>query len=293
MNQAVLQIWGWAINMVDTFKKVRDGEKLKIPARTYNAMVDAAADYINRKNNLTTGSGNTLPANMVYVKNESGVNVDRFCVLGIEGMEITGTNPSFLSSPVIFTGGLPQLPRHSNGRFVVTAEPIKTDAVGRAYISGCVPMIIYMPNAYDDRYNRFAEINNNDPTKMKTSISASSTKVMFLDYFGGRINSTQYWAVIQLGATENPIRRARCIENAGDTAVIRVNLYRDNVEQTSGEESNISVLCDSYTGVYKLNEVMPRLQTGSTIYVSLVDTKWRCINPFVPVISCDCDSEEL
>ncbi|HBG28580.1 MAG: hypothetical protein A2Y10_08535 [Planctomycetes bacterium GWF2_41_51] len=278
--------------MADTFKKVRDGEKLRIPARTYNAMVDAAADFINRKNNLTTESGNTLPANMVYIKNTSGIDVGRFNIIGISGSVIPASNPNFLNQ-IILIGIKPLWPNHSLGRFVITAEPISNNKIGRAYISGLVPVKIYLPNPYDDRYNGFADIYPDDVTRLRTSISPGPVTVMFLDFFSGHDGSHNYSAIVRLNYSENPVRRARCIENAPDYSVIAANLYKNDVEQTSGSESAIRVYCSIFGGGWRLDSAMPKLQTGDIIYVTNIDGKWRCLTTFIPYVSCDCDSVEI
>jgi len=275
--------------MGDTFRKVRDGEKLKIPARTYNAMVDAAQDFINRKSNVSSEAGNQLPANMLYIKNDSGANVDRFNVLGIAGSAIlpSGSDGSNFFRSVVFSGVTPLLPDHRGGNFVVTAEPIANGSVGLGYISGVIQIKVYAPYAVLN--GTFADIAHNDVTQLAVTNSPSTTKIMFRHNTIVGPSGNTYWAIVRLNYSENPIRRAVCKQAAGASNSIQVNLIRNNAEQTSGVESNVTVTCDIFGGEISLQNAMPKLQSGDIIYVTNVDGSWRCINTFTPFVSCECE----
>jgi len=279
--------------MGDTFRKVRDGEKLRIPARTYNAMVDAAQDFINRKNNVSSETGNHLPANMVYVKNDSGANVDRFNVLGIAGSAILpgGSDASNFFRSVVFSGVTPLLPDHRGGNFVITAEPIANGSVGLGYISGVIQVKVYAPYAVLN--GTFADIAHNDVTQLAVTNSPSTTKIMFRHSTIVGPSGNTYWAIVRLNYSENPIRRAVCKQAAGASNTIQVNLIRNNAEQTSGIESNVTVTCDIFGGETALQAAMPKLQSGDIIYVTNVDGIWRCINTFTPFVGCDCSDEAV
>ncbi len=266
--------------MGDTFKKVRDGEKLRIPARTYNAMIDAAADYANRKNNIDTDSKGLLH-NMVYVKNTTGSAVDRLNILGITG---TAIFPS-ANQPVVFSGVVPSSINHSDGRFVITAEPIANNSIGRAYATGCVPVQVYI---YDQTHN-FADILNNDKTKLKSTPSGQATILWKESGTGTK------WSIIRFGAAPpTNIRRAKLTTSAGTGNTITANLYdADGIEQTSGDEAGVTVYCNinkqqpSPFGTH-LSSCIPRLYSGQEITViklpCRVDNqtvyRWYCTTVF-------------
>jgi hypothetical protein len=248
--------------MPDTFKKVRDGEKLRIPARTYNAMIDAAADYANRKNNLDAESKG-LSDNIVYVKNNTGAAVDRLNILGINNIIIPPTDNNFKNTTV-FEGVVPLTANHSNGRFIITAEPIANNSIGKAYATGCVPVQVYI---YDQTHN-FADILNNDKTKLKSTPSGQATILWKESGTGTK------WAVIRFGAAPPSIvRRAKLTAPAGDGNTITANLYdADGIEQTSGDEAGVTVYCNinkqqpSPFGTH-LSSCIPRLYSGEEITV--------------------------
>ena len=177
--------------MGDIFRRVRDGEKLRIPARTYNAMIDAAQDYANRKNARTdSDASGTLPVNMVYIKNSSGVNVDRLNVLGISNSMIDVTSNNFKQSTIL-EGVKPVIASHGSGRFVVTAEPIKDGAVGRAFITGYFPILIDVTN----ESHGYADVNDNIVTSLK-SVETGSAVILWKEAGLGI-----KWSVVRFGGS--------------------------------------------------------------------------------------------
>ncbi|OHB60686.1 MAG: hypothetical protein A2Y12_04900 [Planctomycetes bacterium GWF2_42_9] len=177
--------------MSDTFKRVRDGEKLRIPARTYNAMIDAAQDYANRKNaRADSDASGVLPVNMVYIKNSSGVNVDRLNILGISNSMIDVASNNFKQSTIL-EGIKPVFANHSSGRFVVTAEPIKDGAVGRACITGYFPIQIDVTN----ESHTYADVNDDIVTSLK-SVETGSAVILWKE-----IGLGLKWALVRFGGS--------------------------------------------------------------------------------------------
>ena len=74
--------------MVDTLKKVKSGDPLRIPAATFNAMIDAARDHQQRRQGREQTS---FPAfrqsGIVLARNDSGSDRDRFDGLGIDAVD--------------------------------------------------------------------------------------------------------------------------------------------------------------------------------------------------------------
>ena len=69
----------------DPFKKAMRGDPLAIPARAYNAMIDAAVAH--RMNQLTgLGRAGAGGPGEVLVENTLGSDRDRFNVMGISGI---------------------------------------------------------------------------------------------------------------------------------------------------------------------------------------------------------------
>ena len=179
------------------------------------------------------------------------------------------------------------MPNHAGGRFVITAEPIKKASVGHAYISGVVPCKVFYTDYWNQAGGMYADVIHNEATKLQISISQTPVQILFRHWDNTGVDYT-YWALVRLGLPENPIRRAKCVEAAGAYNEIHANLFRNGVEQTTGPESNILVTCDLTGGATNLNAVMPKLQSGDIIKVTLLENKWYCLETFTPYVSCEC-----
>ena len=105
-------------------KKVRPGQSLVIPAKVYNAVVDAAR-YVQDLQQSIGGSPlrATHGQTFVLVKNASGGALARFGVLEITGVVFSPTDDAdgFKSGPVL-SGVAPTA--DMVGNFVVAMEPI-------------------------------------------------------------------------------------------------------------------------------------------------------------------------
>ncbi len=114
----------------------------QIPAADYNAMVDATRAHFA---GLSSEGGGPpvakLPADTIYVRNDSLAAVGRFAVLGIDGLVNDPSNLEAFANQVVVRGVEPVAADH-DGRFVVCIEPIAAGAIGRAKIDGVVQVQI-------------------------------------------------------------------------------------------------------------------------------------------------------
>lgn len=120
-------------------QKVTVGESVfdNLRASTWNAFIDAA-NHSHRHRDVAPGkqaSPNPTPNCTVIVKNDSGADVPRFGVLGIDGpiFEPTGNAWGFTREPML--SGIEPAAGH-RGAFLVAQEPIKDGMVGWAAIAG-------------------------------------------------------------------------------------------------------------------------------------------------------------
>lgn len=132
--------------MGDPFRKVLPGETLHIPARAYNAMIDAAKFAAKRK--LAIEQGHRAVSGVVMVKNDANAR-KAFTIAGVsdvmlhgatipQNMDLSQANDSEYLSAVAFkiedwsessTDG------HGNA-FVVLMQPLGPNEVGLAVVSG-------------------------------------------------------------------------------------------------------------------------------------------------------------
>ena len=123
---------------MNNLHKVQSGQKFEIPAAAYNSFVDAAMDL--RRRNAYVGQkaqSSPPPTGTVLVRNDSGVSLNRFSVLGIDAPIIMPTNNENEFKNRIALSCVTPADTHT-GKFVILAEPLAIGAIGRAYIDGSV-----------------------------------------------------------------------------------------------------------------------------------------------------------
>jgi len=226
--------------MSDPFRKVSSGERLRIPARTYNAFVDAAMDLQQRRmsSNGSADEKNIKPV-LVMVKNDSGGDCQEGDVLGIDKALIdpTAGDPQevqFVHLPA-YSGITPADPDHL-GMFIITAEPIPDGKIGRGFISGVVPAWIDVQDTNDN----YAEINDGDSNALKSGASGSA----FILWLAGDDTGEQ-WAIVQLGVRVPPIFQAQS-DSDGDTVdVLPIDTDGNTVGDTN---STVKVLSTDTCG---------------------------------------------
>jgi len=126
-------------------KKVSPGQPLRIPAATFNTMIDAAMDFQRRS--LNRGSSVVPPDTkngIILVRNQSGADRNRFDVLGLSTVVVTPTeNAQEFASRWALNAVLPAATH--TGKFAVLQEPIKSGAFGTALILGVTPVNVTRP----------------------------------------------------------------------------------------------------------------------------------------------------
>ena len=143
----------------DPFARVRPGQPLKLSARQFNALVDAA-QWVNQHKNDITGqrTPGSLPAGWCLIRNDSGSDRRRFESLAIDDILISPADneTQFLSKPAV-VGKLPTSAHVAAGRIAVLQEPIPKSANGRAVIVGLTPALVTVGDATDPRADLVAD----------------------------------------------------------------------------------------------------------------------------------------
>jgi len=158
-------------------KKVRTGDPLIIPAGTYNNFIDAARDFQQRQQNAVQVPQMAAGSETILVRNDSGSDLPRFSVLGIDG--------------ILFEPAVDLEPTQDNhkSKFVILAEPIRSTALGRAYITG---MCCVQVNVSDESHN-FADVAEGQSGYLQTDTAGSA--IILWKESGTGIK----WALVKLG----------------------------------------------------------------------------------------------
>ena len=159
--------------MGDTLKKVQPGDPLRIPAATFNTLIDVARDHLANRQNATRQPGMVLPPPGVIltIRNDSGSDRGRFEVLGLdEPVFPPEDNTADFSHGPVMSCIYPADPDHL-GAFVVLLEPIASGAVGQAMIQGAVPVQV---NFADTDPNTWADISDGVATNLVAGATGSA-----------------------------------------------------------------------------------------------------------------------
>lgn len=158
-------------------EKVQTGQPMRIPASTYNAMVEAAQDFRQR----TRGSGadpleSARYEGVVRVRNSTTADFGLYGVVGLGDMVIGyDDNPQSFYSRPCFEAEAPLRTAALNygkhvAKMAVVQEPIASGAIGRAKIAGLTPVQINIVNEYDD----IGILQNGNTTSLKSWTSGES-----------------------------------------------------------------------------------------------------------------------
>jgi hypothetical protein len=178
--------------MGDYLRKVSSNTPLSISAQTWNLLMDMARDYLASKQSFGRNPLSSAPQNTILVKNNSGSDVTRFGILGIDNVVITPTdNANEFKSKQALLGAAPSTTNHASGKFVICAEPIANGKIGRAYVSGaCVVKV----NVTDESHS-FADVADGDIAKL-ASAESGPCAILWKESGTG-----EKWAIVRFGGS--------------------------------------------------------------------------------------------
>lgn len=139
-----------------TLKKVTAGQRLNIPAKTWNQIIDVIDFLAKNKQNLLALSGlDFLKGGIVNIENISGANrnINDVLVLGNSSILTAGLD-AFRTGAITFQGVLassvPVATLHTK-QFAILQESIKENEVGKGLILGVTVARININNAGHER----------------------------------------------------------------------------------------------------------------------------------------------
>jgi len=187
-------------------------------AKEWNRHVDASDAY-HRFGRLGNGGGDSLrgipgAGTEVRVRNGSGGAVDRFDVLGINGILIDATTneEEFIGFPC-FVGGTPDIDTH-RGKWVLCMEPIAASGIGRAVVAGYAPAIVDIA----DTAHKYAEIEDSSTTL--TSAREGHARILYQESGTGSKH-----CVLLIGARVSSLRVGKLGSTLAHNAIGTVTLW--------------------------------------------------------------------
>jgi hypothetical protein len=119
--------------------KVISGQRLRIFASDYNAMLDAARMFRDRQHDISVPAFAAGAASIIPIRNDSGEDLPVFAVLDITGVIIEpADNEKEFLYRFTATGGTPS--NEDNPSLAITQEPIATGKIGRVMVYGVTPV---------------------------------------------------------------------------------------------------------------------------------------------------------
>lgn len=171
---------------MDPIKKVRPGERLQIPARAWNRVLDTLGPNLGYAAGATAGVDRA--SNIVLVQNGNiALPMHGVCCLehgsnSFNGATLDGTDAAsvilrrFIENPIFQAAPLVQI----GAPFGIALEPIAAQKVGRVAIGGSVVVRVNLSNTT----HRFADIKENDNTQLQ-STSCGPVRILILEASAG------------------------------------------------------------------------------------------------------------
>lgn len=128
--------------MATKVRTVMRGQAFSPTAGEWNAVAEATNAYHSRQRGK--GAREALPPGVVLVRNDSGQHLKRFAVAGISDALVQPHHAFEQFTERSAFKVVTPASEHVGGRFVVLAEPLAPDAVGRAVLHGETPVLVRM-----------------------------------------------------------------------------------------------------------------------------------------------------
>ena len=177
------------------FQKSPPGQRYVIPTSVaYDAMIDAALAHRAQR----TGRGQSavrqaLRSDTILVRNDSGGDVARFGILGINGPIIDRVDNDRAFFERVAVQGVTPTADHA-GRFAVLQEPVANGAMGRALVDGVCLVKVEMV----DEDHVYAEAAEGITAGLRSTVSGSTT-LLWVEPLEQRASPDVAWCIARIG----------------------------------------------------------------------------------------------
>ena len=180
--------------MAEQFQRATAGEPLQVPAETYNAMLDAA---LSHRNSGRAGASGRIPGRtydpLITVVNSSGVHLDWFAAVAIDA-PVTLPVEDEMAFKVRVAARVIKPTATSKGRWVLLAQPLGSNEVGRAIGIGITPCKINLVGAGDLFVDTVAN------KTIPESSTGGPAQILWVAGGAGTATATgEQWALIRIG----------------------------------------------------------------------------------------------
>lgn len=173
----------------DHYKRPVPGDTLVIPARAYGGFCDVAEWFEGQRLRSLAGEVATPLTGTFPIRNDSGEDISRFGVLGIDSLifDVQDNVDGFLDHPGL-VGVKPQTPDHRSN-FAIAVEPIRDGKIGRCRVSDVIQVKIDV----GIEAHPFADVKH-DSAAVLESRAAGAARILVKESGTG-----EKWALVRLG----------------------------------------------------------------------------------------------
>ena len=207
------------------------GQRFSFTARLYNDLVEIVSQWRQGKFGNRRDNGQRSP--VLRIRNDSGGDLDRFAILGIDGVVFAESDNSneFKGNPTL-KGTTPVIATHA-GKFAVLIEPCKNGKFARCMVSGHAVVQVDMIDADDN----WCDVKASNAEL--SSYGAGSAQIIHKPSGTG-----VKWCLVQLGKSYGPAMRYRG-QQVGALLVSDANNVVDNLIALDGVPVETSVTADN------------------------------------------------
>ena len=218
---------------MDPFRHVSTGERVRIPARTWNGIIDTVLAH-ERPYALGAGElfGTAEPPGVILAKNTTATAIDRFRVVGFGSLVLNATKLGFLERMAI-EARLPTVDDHTV--FGVTQEILRPDQFGRVMIFGVTYLRV---NAKHDD-DEYAEVEADSHVAQSTPLGP----IQLLKMTPGSTTPQERWCIARIGHLQTVTRFGKADADIPAEGTGTVSVYRTFAG--AGTDTNRNL-----TGVY-------------------------------------------
>lgn len=254
----------------DPYRKALPGEKLRIPAVTWNRVLDLVSPSSDR----TAGQEFSYrqPNLRLYCQNNTGTGVERFEVLAITGVTptpsgVTGAaSLQFQHSPAVIGVATTA---DTGGAFVVAVEPILAGNLGLVAIDGVVQVKLNVTNVGDKFASPAAA------SRQLTTSSSGQASILWKESGTG----AGKWGLVRIGAGAGGGMKLGKITGtwtkAGTQTVYEYNGAGSQVYVPTG--SSGATVPATFTGVNRFATVAASGSAAKWVACGLVGDAWHLI----------------
>ncbi len=179
--------------MGDPLKKVKRGDRLRIPAATYNAFIDTTVAFREQQlNRQGMGVPSTPAREIVLVKNNTGADQDRFAVLGVNApLFLPGNNLDSFKNRLAMVGVVPTATHV--GKFVVLLQPLKSGGIGQGLCSGTCQVRLTVPSGQET--SLYADVTTGGTAGL-TAVTQGAAYILWKE---NPASSGTMWALVRVG----------------------------------------------------------------------------------------------